>query len=53
VERIAHALAALGYRLVGQADDGEHVLAAGDAHLHLDGLRLDADEGDGGNLPVH
>ena len=29
VQRVAHALAALGHGLVGQADDGEHVLAAG------------------------
>ena len=28
VQRVAHALAALRHRLVGQADDGEHVLAA-------------------------
>ena len=53
VQRVAHPLAALGHGLVGQADDGEHVLAAGDAHLHLDGPGLDADEGDRGDLPVH
>ena len=53
VQRIAHALAALGHGLVGQADDGQHVLARADAHLHLDRPRLDADEGDGRDLAVH
>jgi hypothetical protein len=53
VQRIAHALAALRHSLVGQPDDGEHVPAGAEAHLHLDRLGLDADERDGGDMPVH
>ena len=53
MQGIAHALAAFRHGLVGQTDDGEHVPAAADAYLHLDGLGLDADERDGGDLPVH
>jgi hypothetical protein len=53
MQRVAHPLAALRHGFVGQTDDGEHMLAARDAHLHLHGPGLDADEGDRGDLPVH
>jgi hypothetical protein len=53
MQRIAHAFAALRHGLVGQTDNGEGMRAGADAHLHLDGARLDADEGERGNLPVH
>ena len=53
VQRVAHALAAFGDRLVGQADDDERGLARRDAHLHLDRARLDADERERGDLAVH
>ncbi len=53
VQRVAHALGAFGHRLVGQSDDDEGVPAGRDAHLHLDGAGLDADESERGNLPVH
>lgn len=49
-ERVAHALAALGHRLVGQADDDERGAPGRDAHLHLDGARLDADERERGDI---
>src|SRR5215831_13561916 len=45
-ERGAHSFAALADRLVGQANDVEHDSAGGDEHLHVDGARLDALEGD-------
>ena len=47
MQGVAHPLAAFGDRLVGQADHGEHVPAAADAHLHLDRLGLDPYESDG------
>ena len=53
VQRVAYALAALGDRLVGQTDDDEGLLTGRDAHLHLDGACLDADEREGRDLPVH
>ncbi len=53
MQGVAHPLAALGHGLVGQADDGKDVLPAADPHLHFHRLRLDADEGDGGDLAVH
>jgi hypothetical protein len=53
MQRIAHPLAALRHRLVRQPDDGKHVPPRADANLHLDRLRLDADERHGCDLPVH
>jgi hypothetical protein len=53
VQRVTHALAAFGHRLVGQPDDDERGLARRDAHLHLDRARLDADESERGDLAVH
>ena len=44
VKRITDALATLGHRLVGQADDREDVSPATDPDLNLDGARFDADE---------
>ena len=41
VQRAAHALAALGHGLVGQADDGEGGHAGADLDLHIDAARLD------------
>ncbi len=41
VERAAHALAALGDRLVGQAHNDETRQPGRDLHLHVDGHRLD------------
>ena len=53
VQRAAHPLAALGHRLVGEADDGEGGKPRPDLHLHIDGTRLDALKGDGGNPREH
>lgn len=53
MQGIADPLAAFGDRFVRQADDGEHVPAAADAHLDLDGPGFDANESDRRNLPVH
>ena len=53
VQRVAHALAAFRHRLIRQAHDDECLLPGRDAHLHLDGSRLDADERQGGDLTVH
>jgi hypothetical protein len=53
VERVAHALAALRHRLVGETDDVEHRLAGGHQHLHVDRNGLDALKGDGGDARDH
>jgi len=46
VQRIAHPLATLGDRLVGQADDREVMLSRCDLNFDLNRPRLDADERD-------
>ena len=53
MERAAHALAALGDRLVGQADDDEVRQARRDLHLHVDRDRLDALKRNGGDVRNH
>jgi hypothetical protein len=53
VERVAHALAALRHRLVGQADDREIVLATGNSRLDLDRTGLDPDKGERSDTAVH
>ena len=53
VQRAAHPLAALGHGLVGEADNGEGGEPRPDLHLHIDGTRLDALEGDGGDPREH
>ena len=53
VEGIADALAAFRDSFIREADDGEYVPPAADPDLHFDGARLDADEREGGDLPVH
>jgi hypothetical protein len=53
VQRVAHALGAFRHRLIGKPDDDERRFARRDAHLHLDGSRLDTDESEGGDLAVH
>lgn len=53
VKRAADALTAFRHRLVGQPDDGEGGRARGDANLHLNRTRLDANECQRGYLPVH
>ena len=53
VQRRVHPLAALGDRLVGQADDVEHRLSRRHQHLHVDRNRLDALKGDGGDARDH
>ena len=49
----AHPFAALGHRLVGQADDDEARQAGHDLHLDIDGNRLDALKGHGGDVRDH
>ena len=53
VQRAAHPLAAFANRLVGQADHDEGGEPRPDLHLHIDGTRLDALKGDGGNPREH
>jgi hypothetical protein len=53
VQRAAHPLAALGHGLVRKADDGEGGQARPDLHLHVDGARLNALEGDRGDSREH
>ena len=53
MQRVAHALAALGDGLVGEADDGEGGIARCNPDLDLDGAGLDADECECGYLTVH
>ena len=52
-QRRAHPLARFGDRLVGEADDHEGDVAGRDLHLHVDGPRLDALEGDRRNARDH
>jgi hypothetical protein len=49
----AHPLAGLAHHLVGQADDVEPGQAAHHGHLHVDQLRLDAEECDGADMRGH
>ena len=44
VQGAADALAAFGDGFVGNSNDDERLLAGRNAHLHLDGTRLDADK---------
>ena len=53
VQRATHPLAAFANRLVGKADDDESREPRPDLHLHIDGTRLDALKGDGGNPREH
>jgi hypothetical protein len=53
VQRAAHPLAALGHRLVGQADNGEGGHAGADLDLHVHGAGLDAFKGDRGDPREH
>ena len=53
VERAADALAALGHRLVGKADNGESRNARSDLHLNVDAARLDPLESDRGDPREH
>ena len=46
-------VAALGHRLVGQADDAEIGIPRRDLHLDVDRNSLDALEGDGGDVGNH
>ena len=52
-QRRAHPLARFGDRLVGEPDDHEGDVAGRDLHLHVDGARLDALEGDRRNARDH
>jgi hypothetical protein len=49
VQRAAHPFAAFGYRLVGQADNGEMRQPRPDLDLNVDRARLDALERDCGD----
>ena len=53
VQRRAHPLARFRHRLVAEADDGEHHIAIGDLHLHVDRPSLDAFERDCRNPDDH
>ena len=52
-KRAAHALPALGHRLVREAHDHECREARTDMHLHIDRQRLDTLEGDGLDMSNH
>ena len=53
VQRAAHPLAALGNRLVREADHDEGGEPRPDLHLHIDGTRLDALKCDCGDPREH
>ena len=53
MQRRMHALAALGDRLVGEADDVEDRLSRRHQHLDVDGNRLDPLKRDGGDARDH
>ncbi len=53
MQRAPHPFAALGHRLVGQADDDEARQAGHDLHLDIDGNRLDALKRHGGDVRDH
>ena len=52
-QRRADPLAALGDRLVGQADDDEGRQPGGELHLDFDGASLEPEIGDGGDGRGH
>src|SRR5690606_18301827 len=53
MERIPHTLTTFRDGLVRQTDDGKDVLSGADPDFHLNRARLDTDERQRGNTPVH